>query len=162
MILRESQEKKVIGLKDKTVAVTGHRVLEKNFNYNNLSKVLYDLSDKYDTFLIGMALGFDTECFKALINIRKEKNIKIVACIPCADQSSKFSALQKRVYEKLVNSADQVIVLKDKYDLACMHIRNRFMVDNASLLLAYMCKNKGGTAYTVNYANEKNVPVMRI
>ena len=62
----------------------------------------------------------------------------------------------------MIKCADQVIVLQDKYDFACMHKRNKFMVDNASLLIAYKRKNTGGTVFTINYANEKNVPVIRI
>ena len=47
--------------KKKTVCFTGHRVLEKDFDYKKLEKSLSVLIEKgYENFLIGMALGFDT------------------------------------------------------------------------------------------------------
>ena len=162
MILTKSENKTVIGKKEKRVAVTGHRKLESEFNPVELYNIFLQVSEKYDTFLIGMAIGFDSECFKALEKIRKIKDINIVACVPCLEQSLRFSILQKKEYERMIKSADQVIVLQDKYDFACMHNRNKFMVDNASLLIAYKRKNTGGTVFTINYANEKNVPVIRI
>jgi hypothetical protein len=33
-----------------------------------------------------------------------------------------------------------------------MMVRNRFMVDNSNLCIAYLRKNIGGTAYTVHYS----------
>jgi uncharacterized phage-like protein YoqJ len=162
MILSESQNKIVCGEKEKRVAITGHRTLESDFNEQILYDLLLKVCDQYDTFLIGMAVGFDSVCFRTLEKIRKEKNIKLVACVPCSDQSVRFSFSQKKEYERMIKSADQVIVLQDKYDFVCMHKRNKFMVDNASLLIAYKRKNTGGTVFTINYANEKNVPVIRI
>ena len=37
-----------------------------------------------------------------------------------------------------------------------------FMVDNASVLVAYLRQNKGGTAFTVNYAKSKNIDVIYV
>lgn len=162
MKLKESTNKVVIGEREKRVAVSGHRELEYNFNFKSLREELEKLSDKYNVFLIGMALGFDTACFQALEKIRENKDIKIVACIPCTNQNEWYSLPQRAEYERMINSADQVIVLKGRYDYTCMRERNRFLVDNSSLLLAYKRKNTGGTVYTVNYAVEKNVPVIRI
>jgi uncharacterized phage-like protein YoqJ len=147
----------------KTVAVSGHRFLDKDFNKDLLRKVFLELIEKdYDTFLIGMAVGFDTECFKILENIRKQKNIKIIACIPCLNQHKNFSLFQKREYERMVASADEKIVLQQEYDKYCMLKRNNFMVDNCSVLVTYLRKTTGGTAYTERYANKKNVHVIKI
>ena len=51
----------------KTCAVTGHRIIKNNFNTIELKEVFVDLISKgIDTFLIGMAIGFDSLCFKIL------------------------------------------------------------------------------------------------
>ena len=65
--------------KDKTCCFTGHRVLKKDINVDNVDKVIQNLIDKgINTFLVGMALGFDLLCFERLL-LKKDQNIKIVA-----------------------------------------------------------------------------------
>lgn len=147
--------------KARACAVTGHRILLKSFSHLRLIEVLNSLiSDGYDTFLIGMALGFDTECFKALLEIKKQKEIKIIACIPCKNQTAKFTISQKKEYDFLLTKADEKIVLAEEYSPLCMRKRNIFMVDNTSCVLAYIYKDYGGTASTVKYALKNNVKVI--
>ena len=40
--------------------------------------------------------------------------------------------------------------------------RNRFMVDNSSILLAYLREDRGGTYNTVKYAEKKQKQIIRI
>ena len=150
--------------KSKTVAVSGHRTLEKDFDYKKIEDLFLSLikENKADTFLVGMALGFDTVCFKILEKIRKKENIRIIACIPCLNQADYFSEEQKREYKRMVNSADEKIILYDKYTKTCMLERNELMVDNCGVLVAYLRKNTGGTAYTVNRAIKKGVKIIYV
>ena len=149
--------------KQKTVALSGHRILPKSFNYAKLEELLFYLvKDGYNTFLCGMAIGFDTEAFKVLEKLRKENSIKIIACVPCNNQDRGFNKAQKQEYDRLIKSADEVIVLQDKYDVYCMKKRNCFMVDNASVLLCYLTQSKGGTYQTVTYAIENKVDVLYV
>ena len=65
-------------------AVSGHR----NLNYENVADkteqaFLSLIEEGYDTFLVGMAVGFDFLCFKILEKLREYNDIKIIACIPC-------------------------------------------------------------------------------
>lgn len=147
----------------KTCAFTGHRVLKEDFNRKELEKVVKKLIEGgYTTFLVGMALGFDTECFKLLEEFRKEYPIKIIACIPCLTQAYKFSLKQKAEYEKMLLSADERVYVSKEYTKTCMFKRNMFMVDSASVLVAYLNSDKGGTFQTVNYAKRQNVQIIRI
>ncbi|MBP5466852.1 MAG: DUF1273 family protein [Clostridia bacterium] len=147
----------------KTCAFTGHRNLKSDFSAEKLKTVIKKLvCGGYDTFLIGMAIGFDTECFKILEEIRKNKPIKIIACIPCVSQDYKFSPEQKEKYAKMLNSADEKIYVSKEYTKTCMFKRNMFMVDNAGVLIAYLNSDYGGTYQTVNYAKRKNVDIIFI
>lgn len=147
----------------RTIAVTGHRIIEKNFDKKSLEKLFLALTEKnFDTFLIGMALGFDTLCFQILENIRKEKDIKIIACVPCKSQSYKFSLSQKVEYDRMISVADKVIMVSVDYDEKCMQRRNEFMVNNSSGLVAYLRRDKSGTASTVRYAEKKGIPIIRV
>ena len=149
--------------KIKTCAFTGHRVLNEDYNKTELERVIKGLIiGGFNTFLVGMALGFDTECFKILEEIRKEKPIKIIACIPCVSQDYKFSTEQKVEYKRMLNSADEKIYVSKEYTKNCMFKRNMFMVDNSSALVAYLNSDKGGTYQTVNYAKRKNIQIVLI
>jgi uncharacterized phage-like protein YoqJ len=107
-----------------------------------------------------MALGFDTVAFNCLEKFRQHNDIRIVACVPCLGQDKLFNKKQKAEYQRLINSADEVIVLQEKYDPYCMKKRNCFMVDNCSVLLCYLTKSRGGTYQTVCYAKENNKDVL--
>lgn len=149
--------------KAKTVAVTGHRVLLEDFDEIKLKKVFLELLlDGYDTFLIGMALGFDTVCFKVLEKLKKDNKINIIACIPCSTQSSKFSIKQKREYDRMLSTADGKVLISEDYTPTCMQKRNVFMVDNASVLVSYLRRDFGGTKNTVNYAKKVNCKIINV
>ena len=143
--------------REKAVAFTGHRDLQRDFNKKELEFIIeeYILNGK-DTFLIGMAVGFDTVCFKVVEGLKKRyKNIKIIACVPCENQQKNFTYSQKLEYARMIKNADQVIMVSKEYTPYCMQKRNMYMVDNCSVLIAYLRRNSGGTANTVNYAKKQ-------
>ena len=78
---------------DITACFTGHRIVKRDFNYKRIDEAIEDLYESgYRIFLNGMALGFDTLCFKRLMVLRKVyPDIKIIACVPCNDQAELFS-----------------------------------------------------------------------
>ena len=60
-------------------------------------------------------------------------------------------------------SADEVVSLSECYDARCFLGRDEFMVENASLLIAfYDRREKGGTSYTFTNANCLGIPVVNI
>ena len=143
-------------------AVTGHRVLGKEFRRAVLEEKLdFLLARGADTFLCGMALGFDLPCGELLGERKKSVPVRLVACIPCADQSGAFPPAAKRRYDALLGSCDERVVLHERYETGCMFERNRYMVDRCDLLFAYLREGskKGGTYYTVRYAERQKKPV---
>ena len=148
--------------KNLTCAVTGHRVIEKDFDFEKLKSDLAGIIEEgYSIFLTGMAQGFDTLCFKALISLKENYPfIKICAVIPCADQNKYFNSVDKEAYNLLIEQADFLAKEDRTYFKGCMLIRNNFLIDNCSLLYAYWNKEKrGGTYYTVKRAMEKTTKV---
>ena len=110
------------------------------------------IKEDYDTFLVGMAIGFDTQAFKVLLEIKKDIPLKIIACIPCLNQQARFNLKQKEEYEFLLSNADDKVVISKEYTPNCMNKRNRFMVDYSSTVIAHLMRENGGTANTVAYA----------
>ena len=66
------------------------------------------------------------------------------------------------IYEEIKRQADKVVYTSEEYTKGCMHKRNRYLVDNSSVCIAYLTEAKGGTAYTVDYALKHNLTVYNV
>lgn len=145
---------------DKVCAATGHRILTNpEVIWDNLDDVLQDLieKDKYEVFLSGMAVGFDTLFAQKVLSLKtKYPHIKLVCVLPCRDQSSLWRPSQVADYYNILGKADEVICLSEKYNSICMAKRNKFLVDNSSRLIAYYVRKSRGTKMTVDYAMNNN------
>ncbi len=145
-----------------TCCFTGHRVLKRDFDDNKLSDIIEKLiKNGYKTFLVGMAIGFDLKVFEVL-QTKKKYNIDVIACVPCKDQDKYYNKTQKEQYENAIKNADKIVYLSEEYFDGCMQQRNRYMIDNSSILVAYMYAKIGGTIYTVNYAKKKEKSIIYI
>ena len=145
-----------------TCCFSGHRVLKKDFNVDKLTEIVDKLiSNGYRTFLVGMAWGFDLKVFEVLLT-KKNYNIDIIACVPCKEQSAYFKKDEKQKYEDFLKQADKVVCVSNEYFDGCMQKRNRYMVDNSSILVAYIYSNIGGTKNTVSYAEKQGKNIIRI
>ena len=139
----------------RSCALTGHRHLQADFDENVLSDTLEQLiKEGCHKFYCGMALGFDLTALSYLLKLKKKYEITIEACIPFAGQERFFSEEDKQLYRELLEGCDQKTVLSEKYFNGCYMVRNRYMVDNSEIILAYCRQNSGGTVYTVEYARK--------
>ena len=149
--------------KNRTCAVSGHRILSPSFNKEKLSSDLEKIINRgFNIFLIGMATGFDLACFSALLDLKaKYPELKLTAVIPCQNQSYKYTTENKLLYDKMVRLADYKVILFDKYENGCMLKRNDFLIANSSLLYAYYLNSgRGGTFYTIDRAKKEGIPVI--
>ncbi len=145
-----------------TCSFTGHRVLKKDFNKEKVNEVIDKLIiNGYKTFLVGMAWGFDLTVFE-ILESKKNKNIDIIACVPCKNQEMYFNKKEKEKYLNYIKKADKTVYVSEEYFDGCMQKRNRYMVDNSSILVAYLYSNIGGTKSTVNYAEKQNKNIIYI
>ena len=154
-------------MKEKTVCFTGHRtipMLKKWKIEKKLKETLEALIDNgYCYFGAGGALGFDTIAAQTVLGLKKKHpEIKLILVLPCKNQTRGWEEKDVSVYESIIEQADKVVYTQENYDRGCMFERNRHLVDNSSVCVAYLTEEKGGTAYTVNYANQKGVKVINI
>ncbi len=139
-------------------AFTGHRNIKEDFSEEKLEKsVLYLIENRnVDTFLCGMARGFDLIAGQLIIKLKgKYPYLKLIACVPCRGQESLFSSQAAKLYSDTLKGCDEVKVLSERYYNGCMQARDRYMVDNADVVLGYLNEGSGGTYYTVSYAEQK-------
>lgn len=148
-----------------TCCFTGHRdICENDLEAvkQNVDKILKDLILKgYKYFGTGGAVGFDALAAKAVIELKKSnKDIKLILVLPCKDQDKFWSLDEKVEYKFIKENADKIIYTGEKYDFGCMQKRNRHLVDNSSVCIAYVKKSRGGAAYTASYAKNKGKTVI--
>lgn len=124
---------------------------------HNTYEIIKKLSQEGITdFICGGALGFDTLASQLVLAVRNDiPKIRLILAIPCKNQTQGWKKTDIGEYDRILSLADEVIYVSDEYYEGCMQKRNRFMVDNSSYCIFYMPTPRGGTAYTVKYAIEK-------
>ena len=145
-------------------AFTGHRNLAgTDFDEHLLERVVLNLVKNGTTrFLCGMAVGFDMKAALAVLALKGLYDIELVACLPCANQSERFSARNKKLYNEILARCDDIIIMEMEYKNGCMQERDRYLVDNCDVLVSFLRKTSGGTYYTVNYARKQNKKIIEL
>lgn len=148
----------------KVCAFTGHRnIYAYDFDEHLLERVVLNLvKNGVRKFLCGMAIGFDMKAAQAVLSLKESYNLQLVACLPCANQSERFSAKNRNLYNEILSKCDEVLVFESSYTRGCMFTRNRYLVDNSDVLVCFLRKTSGGTYYTVNYARKTNKKIIEI
>jgi len=117
----------------------------------------------YRHFICGMATGCDMYFAEAVLSLRlKHPEIHLEAAIPCISQADKWPADQQKRYRNILDNCDDISLLQHAYTRGCMMERNKYMVDNSSLLLSCFNGKPGGTMNTIVYAQRQDVKVIII
>ena len=115
------------------------------------------------TFLSGGAVGFDLLAAEVVLELRKlYTDVRLVMALPCKNQHEKWAAAQKIRYEEILDAADERIFLCETFCTGCMHLRNKYLVDNSDVCIAFYRQRGGGTEFTVNYAREKEKEIINL
>lgn len=106
----------------------------------------------------GMALGFDMLAVEVCLKL----GIRVKAFIPCLDQDKLWSSSDRLRYASLLSKVKQtggeVFYVSERPYRGSVDFeqRNRAMVDESNLVIAYWSGDSGGTANCVNYAMSKH------
>jgi len=122
-----------------------------------LSKQINKLVERGVTdFLCGMAQGADLWCAAIVLALRdRNRALKLHCILPCKGQANTWPESYYKHYYHILEQADSIFFVNREYHEGCMLERNRFMVENASILLAvYNGTQRSGTGATVNYARK--------
>lgn len=155
-------------MKTKTCCFTGHR------NVSSMS--LPELERKLDEtiamlvsqgtiyFGSGGAIGFDQIAARAVLRQREHNpTVKLIMVLPCRDQDSRWSMADREEFKRLLAAADKVSYVSDQpYFDGCMQARNRHLVDNSGVCVAYLTRARSGTGQTVRMAKERGLRVINL
>jgi len=154
-------------MRDMTCCFTGHRELtklEQKVLVTKLKGTIAKLIERGVKFYgAGGARGFDTLAAQAVLDLKcKYPHIKLILVLPCLTQAQGWPAADVEKYEHIKSEADKVVYTSEDYSKDCMLKRNRHLVNNSSICVCYLTKDRGGTAYTVQYAKQKGLEVINL
>lgn len=151
--------------KKETCCFTGHRNISKELYENILNNLKNEveklINNGVKNFLAGGAIGFDTLAAQAVLSLKnKYPQINLIMVLPCQNQSLFLNEQDVKIYEEIKTKCNKIVYISEKYTKWCMFKRNRYMVDNSNYCICYLTEEKGGTAYTVKYAEKSNLKIV--
>lgn len=161
--------------RQKTCCFSGHRAAKLPWGSNELDprcislkrelantlEALYASGTRH--FICGMALGSDMYFAEAVIAMRRvHPDVTLEAAIPCPEQAERWEAGQRARYERLVDECDVKTVVSQRYTPDCMDKRNRYMIDNSSVLVVVFGGGTGGTFNTIRHAIREGLRIVEL
>lgn len=133
---------------------------------NRITETIISLvNEGCDTFISGMAMGFDmiaAQCVLTVKEIMNNRIIDLVCALPFTEQAKNYPVPWKEKYERILEKCDRAILLSDNYHRSCYMQRNRFMVDNSDIVMTYYNGLPGGTKNTLEYAEKKGRRIINL
>lgn len=154
-------------MREQTCCFTGHRYIPAEA-LPGLSLALEQtlhllIAEGIQYFDAGGALGFDTLAAETVLRLRTQyPHIQLILILPCQNQTSKWKSADVARYDAIKAQADKVVYTGEWYTPGCMHRRNRHMVDDSGVCVAYCTRSTGGSAYTVNYAKRQGLRIIML
>ncbi|QUH22168.1 SLOG family protein [Alkaliphilus sp. B6464] len=162
----------------KVCTFTGHRPQYYSFRFNETHKdcirikmllkqeIIKVIERGYNYFIAGGALGLDTWAAEIVLELKEVYPwIKLIIAVPCLNQDRKWNQASKDRYRNILNRADKVHYVSQKEytnGLNQMNNRNKYMVDNSSLVIAVFSGVNSGTKDAVDYAKETSKEIVII
>ncbi len=147
---------------------TGHRPGKISLKEREMKRLLETAIDAaiahgYVTFISGMAQGTDIYAAEIILEKRRTNNdLHLICALPHPDFESRRSLYEKLRFERIIRKADFVKEVNDHYFTGCYQVRNKWMVDHSSLVIAVFNGQKGGTKNTIDYAVQKGIRIINV
>ena len=108
-------------------------------------------------------MGMDMFAAETVLELKKEyPEILLEMVSPFDEQAAKWAPEYQKRHDVLFGQADIVTATGHQYTKSCMFARNRYLVDNADMLLAAYDGQPGGTEMTIRYARQMGIQVCTI
>ena len=142
---------------------TGHRPQKLHRPVDDIkvdleNEILSAIADGYTTFITGMAYGTDIWAGNIVVRLKDRfPDLKLIAAVPFPEFSENWDEEWKDRYDRLLAKADFVKVMAQEYSDAAYQVRNQWMVDHSSKVIAVYDGTAGGTRNTIQYARKNHV-----
>lgn len=147
---------------------TGHRPEKLNkpegVVVKALTNAIYEaIADGKNVLISGMTRGVDIWAAEIVLRLRSEgEDVKLICASPYEGFERGWSADWRQRYNAVLRDADLVRYICPGYSRACFQIRNEWMVNHSSLVIAVFNGQPGGTKNTIDYAVRKGIAYQNI
>lgn len=155
--------------KENAVCFTGHREIGEPISDVELrltETVECLIEQGYVFFWAGGARGFDTIASEVVLKLKSiYLQIHLFLALPFDEQythEKNWTQAEISQYHRIKETASNVVILCDGFRPGAYHQRNRYLVDNSSVCIAYLNRDKSGTGYTVRYAKKRGLQVVNL
>ena len=158
--------------KSRRVAFTGYRPQKMPFGFDEQDERCIDFKKRlrdtiesfiwqgYQHFISGGAMGMDMYAAEIVLELKKKyPEILLEMVSPFDGQTAKWALEYQQRHDALFEKADIVTATGHAFTKSCMFVRNRYLVDNADMLLAAFDGQPGGTEMTIRYAKQMGIQV---
>ena len=138
----------------RSVCFTGHRELPPRLSaaYRQLIRrteaaIRHAFDRGARRFYCGGAEGFDLLSGQlVLLERQRHLDIQLVLLLPYTGFGDRFDLQDRAELHRQMKAAEEVVFLSPHYFSGCMAIRNRQLVEDADLCIAYLSRTPSGTA----------------
>ncbi len=129
----------------------------------NIKETVAELAKQgYRLFVGGVAEGGDMFFAEAVLEVMDEYDIKLECAVPCPEQADRWSVESQERYNKIIKKSNYVTVISQQYNRYCFFMRNRYMVDKSSAVIALDYSGQGGSASTIQYAKSRGLKIFDV
>lgn len=147
---------------------TGHRPEKLNTSEKEVKAALRKqidqaVHDGFTVFITGMARGVDLWAAEIVLDLRKRnKEIRLICAIPHNGFEARWSPSWQELYRYVLAEADLTRVISKGYHTGVYQVRNEWMVNHSTRVIAVFNGQPSGTKNTIDYAYRQGVPVVLI
>ena len=147
---------------------TGHRPEKLNTSEKEVKAALRKqidqaVHDGFKVFITGMARGVDLWAAEIVLDLRKRnKEIRLICAIPHDGFEARWSPSWQQLYRYVLTEADLTRVISKGYRTGVYQVRNEWMVNHSTRVIAVFNGQPSGTKNTIDYAYRQGVPVVLI
>ena len=147
---------------------TGHRPEKLNTSEKEVKAALRKqidqaVHDGFTVFITGMARGVDLWAAEIVLDLRKRnKEIRLICAIPHDGFEARWSPSWQELYRYVLAEADLTRVISKGYHTGVYQVRNEWMVNHSTRVIAVFNGQPSGTKNTIEYAYRQGVPVVLI
>ena len=124
------------------------------------NEILRTIKDGYTTFITGMAYGTDIWAGNIVVRMKDRfPELKLIAAVPFPGFADKWTGEWQQKYETLLKAADFIKIVCADYCKEAFQIRNQWMVNHSSRVIAVYDGKSGVTRNMIQYAWKNHVPV---
>ena len=151
-----------------TCAFTGHRPERLNCPEEQViqwlsQKIRQAVEDGYTHFITGMQRGVDIWAAEEVLKLKEQGAVvRLIAASAFEGMEDRWSYDWRARYERILEEADEVIIVSRNPGRRAFFQRNHWMVDHSARLIGVYTGAPGGTKETIEYARKRGLEVVLI